>query len=68
MDFIDALPADDQAAEFPPGTMNRNLRDVLTHLHHWHLMLLEWYKVGITGGKTRYASKRRYLEDHAGIE
>jgi len=28
--------------EFLPGTMNRNIRDILAHLHHWHLMMLNW--------------------------
>ena len=37
--------------EFLPGTMNRNIRDVLAHLHHWHLMLIDWYTVGMSGQK-----------------
>jgi hypothetical protein len=37
--------------DFPEGTLNRNLRDVLGHLHHWHLMLLDWYAVGMSGKK-----------------
>jgi len=37
--------------EFPKGTMNRNIRDVLAHLHHWHLMMLGWYEVGMKGEK-----------------
>lgn len=37
--------------EFPPGTMNRNMRDVLAHLYEWHNMLLLWYKVGMAGQK-----------------
>lgn len=51
IDFIDALPEKEQIAEFPEGTMNRNIRDVLMHLHHWHLMFLSWYKVGMDGEK-----------------
>ena len=31
--------------------MNRNIRDVLGHLHQWHLLLLDWYRVGMKGGK-----------------
>ena len=49
LSYIDHLS--DPEFEFPSGTMNRNVRDVLAHLHHWHLMLLEWYKVGMTGEK-----------------
>lgn len=51
MDFIEALPGSEQTAVFPEGTMNRNIRDVLMHLHHWHLMFLEWYKTGMAGKK-----------------
>ncbi len=28
---------------------DKNIRDILTHLHHWHLMMLEWYKIGMSG-------------------
>ncbi|MEO9804012.1 MAG: ClbS/DfsB family four-helix bundle protein [Reichenbachiella sp.] len=47
--FIDQMSVEEQDAEFPKGTLNRNIRDVLTHLHHWHSMLLNWYKVGSSG-------------------
>lgn len=56
-DFIDQLPKVEQEAEFPKGTMNRNIRDVLAHLHHWHLMMLDWYKVGISGEKPEMPAK-----------
>ena len=38
-DFVDSFSEDDKDKEFPKGTMNRNFRDVLAHLHHWHLMM-----------------------------
>jgi hypothetical protein len=50
-DFIDGMEPIEQHKEFPSGTMNRNIRDVLAHLHRWHLMMLEWYKVGMSGLK-----------------
>ncbi len=28
---------------FPEGTLNRNIRDVLAHLHEWHLMVQGGY-------------------------
>ena len=31
--------------------LNTNIRDVLGHLHHWHLLMLNWYKVGMSGEK-----------------
>lgn len=57
MDVIHALSPNEQEAEFPQGTMNRNIRDVLAHLHHWHLMTLQWYKVGMSGGKPEMPAK-----------
>jgi hypothetical protein len=51
LDFIDALAAEEQQKEFPKGTLNRNIRDVLMHLHHWHLMMLQWYEIGMKGEK-----------------
>ena len=50
-DHIDSLSVEEQNATFPPGTLNRNIRDVLGHLHHWHLLMLEWYEKGMAGGK-----------------
>nr|WP_299338031.1 ClbS/DfsB family four-helix bundle protein [Allomuricauda sp.] len=49
--FIEEMDETEQNKEFPEGTMNRNFRDVLAHLHHWHLMMLEWYEVGMAGEK-----------------
>lgn len=50
-ELVDSYSAEEQTAEFPKGTLNRNIRDVLAHLHHWHLMLLDWYEVGMKGEK-----------------
>lgn len=49
--FIEGLSPEAQNEEFPEGTMNRNIRDVLAHLYHWHLMFLDWYKIGMSGQK-----------------
>lgn len=38
---------------FPEGTLNRNIADVLAHLHHWHNMMLTWYDQGMEGGKPK---------------
>lgn len=43
--------------EFPKQYMNRNVRDVLGHLHHWHLMFLVWYQVGMSGEKPDMPAK-----------
>jgi hypothetical protein len=49
--LIDGLTPADRERPFAPGTMNRNIRDVLGHLHHWHRLLLGWYAVGMKGGQ-----------------
>ncbi|MFZ4545527.1 MAG: ClbS/DfsB family four-helix bundle protein [Saprospiraceae bacterium] len=51
MDFIESFSEEEQNAEFSKVTMNRNFRDVLMHLHHWHLMMFDWYLVGMKGEK-----------------
>lgn len=56
-DLVDSFDSKEQLAEFPKGTMNRNIRDVLAHLHEWHMMLLNWYKVGMTGEKPDMPAK-----------
>lgn len=54
-DLIESIS--DPNEEFPEGTMNRNIRDVLAHLHHWHLMMLNWYEVGMKGEKPEMPAK-----------
>ena len=55
--LIDSFSEEQKLAEFPPGTMNRNIRDVLAHLYHWHLMFLDWYSVGMKGEKPEMPAK-----------
>lgn len=55
--YIDELPADLRLSEFPPGTLNRNIRDVLAHIHHWHLLMLDWYSKGMNGEKPDIPAK-----------
>ena len=49
--LIESYDAEEQGKEFPKGTMNRNIRDVLAHLQHWHLMFFDWYSAGMQGKK-----------------
>lgn len=55
-ELVDSLDSTVAAVEFPPGTLNRNVRDVLMHLYHWHLLLLNWYEVGMSGGRPEMPS------------
>ena len=56
-DLIDSYSDEEKVKEFPAGTLNRNIRDVVAHLHHWQLMLIDWYTVGITGVKPDMPAK-----------
>ncbi|MBL0303747.1 MAG: ClbS/DfsB family four-helix bundle protein [Cytophagaceae bacterium] len=75
MALVESTKNPDQ--EFFPGTMNRNIRDVLAHLHHWHLMMIDWYTVGMSGQtpeipakgytwKTTPRLNRKIWEDYQG--
>ena len=50
-DFIEGFDKEMQNTEFPDGYLNRNIRDVLAHLHHWHLLMATWYSIGMQGQK-----------------
>ncbi len=56
-ELIDSYPKAELEKEFPKGTLNRNVRDVLAHLHEWHLMFLGWHKVGMKGEKPDMPAK-----------
>ncbi len=57
MALVNSYSEEEVHKEFPQGTMNRNIRDVLAHLHHWHLMFLDWYAVGMKGEKPDMPAK-----------
>lgn len=56
-DFIDTFSTEKQQACFPEAYLNRNIRDVLAHLYHWHLLMADWYKVGMDGQKPAMPAK-----------
>ena len=57
LDYIDTLPEVKRNQAFPSDMLNNNIRDVLAHLHHWHLMMLEWYEIGMSGIKPEMPAK-----------
>lgn len=57
MDLVMQYTKEERNKEFPKGTLNRNIKDVLAHLHKWHLMMLEWYKIGMSGEKPDMPAK-----------
>ena len=56
-ELIDSFSKEEQISEFPKGTMNRNIKDVIAHLHQWHMMFIDWYNVGMNGGKPDMPAK-----------
>lgn len=55
--LVDSFSNEEQEKEFPKGTLNRNIRDVLTHLYHWHNLMHGWYTVGAKGEKPDIPAK-----------
>lgn len=55
--LIDAYNDEQRIKEFPVGLLNRNIRDVIAHVHHWHVMLLSWYNEGQKGGEPDMPAK-----------
>lgn len=51
MGLISSQSIEVQELDFPEGTLNRNIRDVLCHFRHWHLLFLDWYETGMHGNK-----------------
>lgn len=40
-----------QESPFLFENRDKNIRDVLVHLHEWQQMMAEWYRVGMSGAK-----------------
>jgi len=55
--LLQALDENQKQQSFPQGTLNRNIRDVLGHLHYWHLMIICWYTEGMQGIKSDMSAK-----------
>jgi hypothetical protein len=56
-ELINSYSEQERLSDFPLGTMNRNIRDVLAHLYHWHILFLDWYSVGMKGEKPEMPAK-----------
>ncbi|MDO5105224.1 ClbS/DfsB family four-helix bundle protein [Capnocytophaga sp.] len=63
INLIKNLSETERNFEFPKGTMNRNIRDVIGHLYHWHSMFLTWYEVGMKGEKPKIPKEGYTLAD-----
>ncbi|GAA1949449.1 ClbS/DfsB family four-helix bundle protein [Microbacterium deminutum] len=50
LDLIGSIPAERLDEEFAGSSRDRNVRDVVAHVHAWHILLERWYSDGMTGG------------------
>lgn len=57
MKLVESYSEEELNADFPKGPLNRNIRDVIAHLHEWHLLMLEWYRIGMQGVKPDMPAK-----------
>ena len=67
LNFIDNLTPEKREGQFPKGNLNRNVKDVLMHLHHWHLLLHEWYTVGMSGTKPEMPAPGYTWKNYSGL-
>ena len=54
LDFINTLPDAIKTRTFIHNELNdrdKTISDVICHLHEWHLMMQNWYKIGMSGKK-----------------
>jgi hypothetical protein len=54
LDFIHEHPDDIKNKTYPHDELNdrdKTVSDVICHLHEWHVMMKNWYKVGMSGKK-----------------
>lgn len=49
--ILDALSPSQRNALFPFDHRDRNIRDVISHLLEWQVMMLMWYETGMAGGE-----------------
>ena len=57
-DLVDSFSTEEQRAEYIfDNNRDKNIRDILMHLHHWHLMVMEWYEIGMRGEKPDIPAK-----------
>jgi hypothetical protein len=52
--FIDELPDEIKNKTYTHNELNdrdKTISDVICHLHEWHLMMKNWYKIGMSGKK-----------------
>lgn len=57
-ELIDSFPKEEIInGKIPFEDRDKNIRDILAHLHQWHKMMLSWYKTGMSGEKPSMPEK-----------
>jgi len=51
MEYVESFSKKEQEEDFSMVGINGNIKDVLAHLHSWHLKVLDGYTLGLTEGK-----------------
>ena len=54
LNLISELPEEIKNKTFIKNELNerdKTISDIITHLHEWHLMMQNWYKIGMSGKK-----------------
>jgi hypothetical protein len=54
LDFINSIPEEYKNKIYENDELNdrdKTISDVICHLHEWHLMMENWYKIGMSGKK-----------------
>ena len=59
-DLVESLTPQQQEGAFPFEDRDKNVRDVLVHLHEWHNMMLQWHQVGCVDGETPVLPREGY--------
>jgi hypothetical protein len=67
MALIDSMSAEQRVAEFAFDDRDRNVRDVLVHLHEWHLLLLAWAESNLAGTPASFLPDGYTWTDYAGL-
>ncbi len=52
--FIENLPEEFKIKEYKNEELNdrdKTIADIICHLHAWHNMMMNWYKIGMSGKK-----------------
>jgi len=51
MAIINDLDIEQRTQSFNFNGLNKNIRDVVCHIHHWHLLFIGWYEIGMKNEK-----------------